>query len=83
MPKENNMPITNHKFTGPTSKFNHHKFDDLKDDEVYLVFFKKDMNQQAMVAPSLQWLYCALTYVEDGDVTCIKKVKIVDTYKPA
>jgi len=63
-------------------EFNHHTFEELEEDEYYLVFLKEHHGEKATVIPSLAWLDCPLTYCEPGDIARIKKVKVIETYNP-
>ena len=42
--------------------FDHCKFDECADDELYLVYLRKDNMEKAITPPSLAWLDCPLTY---------------------
>jgi len=62
--------------------FDHCEFDECADDELYLVFLRKDNMEKATTPPSLAWLDCPLTYSERGEIERIQKVKILKDYHP-
>jgi len=62
--------------------FPHCEFDECADNELYLVFLRKDNMEKAITPPSLAWLGCPLTYADKGEIQKIEKVRVLKEYYP-